>query len=162
MPRLSVIGQSLASRITEIRPKFRQAAFDEPALRRLCGQFERAFVCGDRFLCAPQAAANVGSCRVRQVVVRELAAGEDRVDEREADFGAITHGDGSRAIEFHNGRRLDAQKYIIESNNLAPIGSGGDGRLGGSVKRHAEIGNPRATPPTVHTAFFASCSGSPF
>jgi hypothetical protein len=130
MPRLSVIGQSLASRITEIRPKFRQAAFDEPALRRLCRQFERAFVCGDRFLCAPQAAAKVGSCRVRQVVVRELAAGEDRVDEREADFGAITHGDGSRAIEFHNGRRLDAQKYIIESNNLAPIGSGGDGRLG--------------------------------
>jgi hypothetical protein len=116
MPRLSAIGRSLPSRITKVRPKFRKPAFDEAAFRRLRCQSERAFVCGDRVLCASQTAAEVGPCRVRQVVVREFAAREDRVDEREADFGAITHGDGGRAIEFHDGRRLDAQKYIIESN----------------------------------------------
>ena len=120
----------LVWRAIEIRPKLCQAALDEAAFRCLRRQSERAFVCGDRFVCAPQTTAKVGPCGVREVVAREFAAGEDRVDEREADFGAIAHGDGGRTIEFHDGRRLDAQKYIIESNNLAPIGRGGGGRLG--------------------------------
>jgi hypothetical protein len=115
MPRLSAIGLSLPSRITKIHAKFCKPPLDKAAFRRLRRQSERVFVCSDRVLRGSQAAAKVGPCRVREVIVSEIAACEDRVDEREADFGAITHGDGGRAIEFHDRRGLDALKYIIES-----------------------------------------------
>jgi hypothetical protein len=59
MLHLATVGQSLASRITEICPEFRQTTLDEAAFRQLCRQSDRAFVCGDRVLCASQAAAKV-------------------------------------------------------------------------------------------------------
>ena len=58
------------------------SSLDEAAFRRLSGQFQRAFVGGYRFRDASQAAAEISSGRVRQVIVGEFDAIEDRVDER--------------------------------------------------------------------------------
>ncbi len=82
---------------------------------------------------------------MREVIVHEFTAREDRVDEREADFRAVAHGDRGGAIEFHDGRTLDSQKDIVNPHNLAPIGRG-SGRRFGMHGRNGGLQRVRAEP----------------
>ena len=69
---------------------------------------------------AAQPPAAVGPRRVRELVVAEVAAREDRVDEREAGGRPIAHRHGCRAIELDDGRRIGAQQHVVAGRRSAP------------------------------------------
>jgi hypothetical protein len=58
---------------------------------------------------------------VREVVVREFAAREDLVDEREADFGAVAHGDRGSAISICSRTRVSASPLMVSLFPGTPI-----------------------------------------
>src|SRR2546423_163304 len=57
-----------------------------------------------------------------KVVVGQIAAGEDRVDQLQTGGGTIAHRDGDGAVQLDDRRGLGAQEQIIKSSDLAPIG----------------------------------------
>ena len=68
----------------------------------------------------PKAAAQVGARRVRQVVVLELAARQDAVDQREARRRTVAHRDGHRAIQLDDRRRVRARQHVVQARRSAP------------------------------------------
>ncbi len=62
-----------------------------------------------------------------QVVILQIAAGKDGVDEREARGGTIAHRDRHRAVQFDDRRRLDTEQDVVEPCDLVPVrGVGAD------------------------------------
>src|SRR5438270_13877226 len=92
------------------------ALSQEAALGLLPGKRERPLIGRPGLGPAPEAPAQVGACRVRQVVALELAALEQRVHQREAGGRSIAHAHRDRAIELDHGRRFDLQPRVVEAH----------------------------------------------
>ena len=58
---------------------------------------------------------------MRQVVIRQAAKFEDRVNMRQASLWAIPHGNGDGSIEVDNRGRLHARQLVVKRDNLAPV-----------------------------------------
>ena len=67
----------------------------------------------------------LGAGRVGQVIVGQVAAGQDRVDQRQAGRRAVAHGDGDGAVELDHRRRRQPQQHVVERDDLGPVGRGG-------------------------------------
>ena len=101
-------AESLQGRIIQLRAnlcEFAQTPLEEASLGLLAGERERASVGGARLVRAAEPAAEIGPRRVRQVVVGELAAREDRVDQREPRLRPVAHRDRHRAVQLDDRRR---------------------------------------------------------
>ena len=66
---------------------------------------------------------------MRQVVVRQFAMCQDRVDMRQTSLWTIAHGNGHGTIEIYNRRRLNPYQLVVNRNNLPPVGRPGRFRL---------------------------------
>ena len=80
----------------------RQTSFEEPPLGLLIRERQGALVGGPGFFVSSQPSQQFAARRVRELIVGQLPAREDRVDEREAGRRAIAHGHGGGAIQFHD------------------------------------------------------------
>src|SRR5262245_22265767 len=80
-----------------------QAPLQESPLRFLPDEAEGPLIGGAGFLDLPQPPAKIRARRMRQVVVGQIAAREDRVDQFEAGSGTVPHGDRHGAIQFNDG-----------------------------------------------------------
>ena len=67
---------------------------------------------------------------MRQGVVGEIAARQDRVDQRETGGGAVAHRDGRGAIELDDRRGIRADEDVVEAGDLPPVGPVRRRRLG--------------------------------
>ena len=86
---------------------------------------------GANRVCRPtETPAEIGPRGVRQMVILELPARENGVDEHETGLGTVTHRHRGRAIELDDGRGLDPQEHVVQSDDLPPIGRVGSRRLG--------------------------------
>src|ERR1700739_3404107 len=61
---------------------------------------------------------------MRQVVIRQFAMCQQRVDVLQTGPWAIAHGNGHGAIEMHNWRRLNSYQLFVKRNNLPPESGG--------------------------------------
>ena len=59
------------------------------------------------------------------MVVGEIAARENRVDQGETRGWAVTHRDRRRAIQLDDRRGVHAQQHVIETHDLTPVGPPG-------------------------------------
>src|ERR671926_1585552 len=62
---------------------------------------------------------------MREVVIRQLAMLQQRVDMFQAGLWTIAHSNGYGAIEIDNGRRLNSYQLVVKRDNLAPVGGSG-------------------------------------
>jgi hypothetical protein len=76
---------------------------EKPSLRFLPGEGQRPFVGGSGFCRSPEAPAEIRPRRVRQVIVLQVASGEDRVDEGKSCHRAVAHRHRDRAIQRDHG-----------------------------------------------------------
>src|SRR5688572_29377280 len=90
-----------------------EPSLDEPASGALLGELERPAVRLARRGVAPEPAAQVGAGGMRRLVVGELAAGEERVDECETRRRAVAHGDRGGPVQLDHGRRLDLEQQVV-------------------------------------------------
>ena len=97
------------------------SSLEKPALGFLTRQRQRPAIGFDSLCSLAQAAAEIGTGRVNKVIVGKFAAGKDYIDQGETSLRPIAHGDSDGAIEFNNGRGLDAQEHVVESDDLMPI-----------------------------------------
>ena len=67
---------------------------------------------------------------MRQVVVLQIAASQDGVDELETGRRAVAHSHRHRAIQLDYRRRVGAQQDVVESDDLAPVRGVGSDRVG--------------------------------
>src|SRR5262245_45501105 len=58
---------------------------------------------------------------MQQMIVFKITASREVVNERERGPGAVHHGDSNRSVQRDNGRRLDAFKSVVETDDLGPI-----------------------------------------
>ena len=61
---------------------------------------------------------------VRQVVVGQISAHQNRVDEGEPGFRSVAHGDRRGAIKLDHGRWIGPQQHIVQADYLRPVGRG--------------------------------------
>ena len=66
---------------------------------------------------------------MQQVIALEIAAGGERIDERERRPRAVHHRHRHRAIERDDGRRLQTFEQIVQPDDLTPVGLIGSRRL---------------------------------
>src|SRR5689334_25078980 len=59
---------------------------------------------------------------MRDMVVPQVTASENRVDQLDAVLRAITHCNGRRAIQLDDGRWVGAQQQVVENDDLRPVG----------------------------------------
>src|SRR6185437_8626470 len=85
--------------------QFAQAAFQKTLLRFLASESQGPFVGRAGIGVSRQAAEHLGTSGVSEMVVRQIAASEDAVDECEPDLGAIPHGNRDGTIQFDDRRR---------------------------------------------------------
>ena len=78
----------------------------------------------------PATPAEVGARRVREVVVRPIAAREDRVDQRQARRRAVAHRDRHGAIQLDDRRRIGRAAARRRARRSAPSRSRARRRLG--------------------------------
>src|SRR3954468_21675934 len=102
----------------------------EPALWFLAGKRQCALERHPRVGDSSQPPAQLGTRRMREAVVAQIAAIEDRVDERQSGRRTVAHRDGDGAIQLDHRRRVRSQQHLIEAGDLRPVGLGGAGRLG--------------------------------
>jgi hypothetical protein len=119
-------------------PQLFQTPLEESAFGLLFGVFQGAAIGIFGVGGSAEATEEFGACGMGEVIVGQIAAGEDGVDEIEAGLWAIAHGDGDGAIELDDRRGFDAREKIVEGDDLVPVcraraGSvgvnGGDGGL---------------------------------
>ena len=128
-----------SSRRRERSADVRQPALQEPALGLLPRQGERPRVRRARVGDSSKPTAQVGSRRVREVVLVEIAAGENRVDDREPRRRTVAHGHRRGAVQLDDRRRIGAQQHVVQADDLRPVRGGGRGAL-----RHARRRSPPA------------------
>ena len=58
---------------------------------------------------------------MREVILAEIAAIEDRLDERESGGSAVAHRDSDRAIQLDHRRWFEAHEHIVEAHDLPPV-----------------------------------------
>src|SRR5262245_50102740 len=81
----------------------RQPVPEERSLSLLIGQRQGALVGGPGLFISTQSSQQLATCGVRELIVGEITAREDRIDERKASRWAIAHCHSGSAIEFYNG-----------------------------------------------------------
>src|SRR5688572_6789517 len=77
-----------------------QSLLQKAPLGFLPRQGERPFVRPARVLDPSKTTAQIGAGRMREVILLEVAASEDRIDKREACRRTIVHGDRRSAIQL--------------------------------------------------------------
>src|SRR5262250_2797506 len=83
--------------------ELRQAALEKAALRLLSRERERAFVRRASVAGLAEPSAKIGARRVRERIVGEIAAIQDRVDQRQPGHWPVAHRDRGRAIQLDHG-----------------------------------------------------------
>jgi hypothetical protein len=66
---------------------------------------------------------------MQQVVAVEVAAGSQRIDEREGRSRTVHHRNRRRAVQGHDGGRLQALENVVEPDDLRPVRVFGPRRL---------------------------------
>ena len=115
-------GVSRATRRVVVRETGARA----PAARARAARSYEARACA----VSSQPPAEIRARRVRQVVIVEIAAREDRVDEGKAGCRAVAHRHRHGAIQLDHGRWFDAQQHVVKSDDLAPVRGIGACRVG--------------------------------
>src|SRR5712691_4419456 len=117
------------SRSTSLARQLGQPSLEKSPLRFLLGETQGLFVGGSSRRRAPESPAEIRPCRVRQVIVPEITAREDGVDEGKSRQRAVAHGHRRSAIQLYHGRWIGLQQQGIESDDLGPVRGGGTGCL---------------------------------
>ena len=121
---------------SEVRESFHQ----EPPLRLLLRKPQGPLVGRPRVVPSFQPAEQVGVRGVGKVVVGEVAAAEDGVDQGEPGRRPVPHGHGHGAVQLHDRRRVYRQQGVVQRHDLPPVRGlrrrgarvdGGDGGLDG-------------------------------
>lgn len=107
-----------------------QALLQKAPLRLQLSQLQGVPIGVPRVVQTTEAAVEIGAGRVQQVIVVELSAGQQIVDQPQASFGPFAHGHRHRAVQFDHRRGADAQQHVVEPDDLRPVGLRGAGRLG--------------------------------
>lgn len=110
--------------------EFAQALLDEAPLRLLARQGQRRAVGLAGLAAATETAAEVGTRRVRQVVIGQFTSRQQRIDHGQPDLDAIAHGQGHGAVEFDHRRWRQVQQRVVEGDDPCPVGVLGARRLG--------------------------------
>src|SRR5262245_30026816 len=92
------------------RWKLREPALEEAPRGSLLRQVKGPTVRFARLGRAAETSAQVGAGCVRRLVVREIAALEERVHEREPRGRPVAHGDRGRAVELDHRRRFGLEQ----------------------------------------------------
>src|ERR1700691_3214135 len=69
-----------------------------------------------------QSTAQVGLRRIREIVILEITAFQNRLNQLQPLRGAIAHCDRDGTIQLDYGRSIGSQKDIVETGNLSPVG----------------------------------------
>src|SRR5258708_15272405 len=83
-------------------------------------QRARPLVCGSCLVTASKPTEQVGACRMCEVVVPQLTACEERIDEHQPGRGPVVHRDGRGTVKLDDRRGLHRQQRCIHRANLAP------------------------------------------
>ena len=62
------------------------------------------------------------SSRVRESIVAQFAAVEQRVDQHQPRFRAVAHRHRNRAVQFDDRRGLEPQQHVVQADDLRPVG----------------------------------------
>ena len=81
-----------------------------------------SLVGGPGFFNSAQSSQQFAPRRVSELIISQIAAREDRVDERKARRRAVTHRDGGGTIQLDNRRGVGPNKNVVEAHDLRPIG----------------------------------------
>src|SRR5258708_18173194 len=106
---------SRCSRLSSRRLNFLQAALEKSALAAIGDQGQCPFIALRRFCCGSDSAQQIGTGGMQQVVVVEITACNERVNELERGRGAIHHRDRDRPVQRHNRRGLYPLDHIVNS-----------------------------------------------
>ena len=118
----------------------RQSLHQEPPLGLLPSKFEGTFVGRSGRIAAAEPAEQVGARRMGEVIFRQLASGEDGVDQLEPSCRPLPHGYGDRPIQLDHRRWVDREERVIQRRDPPPVSrfgargtrmDGGNGRLDG-------------------------------
>jgi len=110
---------SRCSRLSSRRLNFLQAALEKSALAAIGDQGQCPFIALRRFCCGSDSAQQIGTGGMEQVVVVEITACNERVNELERGRGAIHHRDRDRPVQRHNRRRLYPLEHIVKAHDPA-------------------------------------------
>ena len=102
---------------------------EEAPLGLLLGKVERAFVECSGFSHSSQSPAQVGPRRVSEVVVGEVAAIQDILDQDQPGLRSVSHRNRHGAVQLDHGRRDQAYQQVVEADDLRPVRSGDAWRL---------------------------------
>ena len=64
-----------------------------------------------------------------QIVVVQVAARQDGVNERQAHGGTVAHCHGHGPVQFDNGRVSRLRQNVVQTHDLCPVGGFGRGRV---------------------------------
>ena len=100
----------------------RKATLQKAAFGFLSSKRERRLIrlAGVRVLA--ESSAQFGARGVSQPIVAQVAALEDRVDQRHPRRRPVPHGDRDCPIQFDHGRSVQAPEDVVETDDLGPIG----------------------------------------
>ena len=101
--------------------------FEEPPFRFLLGKRQCLFV-GKSSLSGPaKPAAHLRPSGMREVVLYQIAASEQRVDEGQPRLWAVAHGNSHGAVQLDHGRGFGSGQHAIQRHDLRPIRQRGGG-----------------------------------
>ena len=101
-----VVGETENRQVSQILFQLPDPLLQELPLRFLLGQ-RQSFLISRPSLSSPaEPAAHICTGGMRQVVIRQFALFQHRVDMRETGLWTISHGNGHGSIELYNRRRL--------------------------------------------------------
>ena len=87
-----------------------------------------------------------------EMILGEVAALEQRVDEREPGRRSVAHRDGHGAIQLDDGRRLEPQQEVVPGDDLRPVRGGGLRSRGVNGVALNDAGDPRRALQVLETA----------
>src|SRR5574341_2551975 len=104
-----------------------QPSLEKPPLRCLLRETQSPLVGHTGIRRSSQSPAEISPRRMSQVIVLEIAARQDGIDQGKSCRGAVAHRHCDSAIQFHYGRGLGPHQHVVEGNDLRPVRGGGAG-----------------------------------
>src|SRR5207245_6387934 len=98
-----------------------QPPLEKSALGVIGDQREGSRIALRRFLRGSETEQQIGARGMQQMITVELAAGGERIDERERRPRAVRHRDRRRAVQGHDGGGLLALEELVEPDDLRPV-----------------------------------------
>lgn len=131
-----------AARQSPALAQFIQPPLQEAPFRLELRQGQRCSIGIARLVQAAQLSAEVGACRVQQVIVVQSAAGLEVIQLRQARRWAVAHGQRDGPVQLDGWGRADTEQGIVEPDDLRPVGLLGRKRFGvhGDDRRLQRIG----------------------